>query len=48
MSIEEHATMKYFYNAGKKKSITNSLAGPSAKSVFSMQALTIINAGHCF
>lgn len=48
MSIEEHATMKYFYNAGKKKSIINALAGPSAKSVFSMQALTIKHTGHCF
>lgn len=47
MSIEDYATMKYFYNAGKK-SIINSVAGPSAKSVFSMQTLTIKNTGHCF
>lgn len=47
MSIEDYATMKYFYNAGKK-SIINSVAGPSTKSVFSTQALTIKNAGHCF
>lgn len=44
MSIEEHATMKYFYNAEKKNQSPTLLQVP----VFSMQALTIINAGHCF
>lgn len=47
MSIEDYATMKYFYNAGKK-SIINSVAGPNTKSVFSMQTLTIKHTGHCF
>lgn len=47
MSIEEYATMKYFYIAGKK-SIINSVAGPSTKSVFSTQALTVKHTGHCF
>lgn len=37
-----------FLQCREKKSIINALAGPSAKSVFSMQALTVKHTGHCF
>lgn len=37
-----------FLQCREKKSIINALAGPSAKSVFSMQALAVKHTGHCF